>query len=243
MGGNQTSWRLVAPRFEDTHRVVLFDHVGCDGQRSTDFDSARHESLEGYADDVIELLGALDLEGVTFVGHSMSGSIGAIVAARSPRLIDRLVLIAATPRFLDDPPVYRGGFTEGEITGLLELFESNFLGWAHAIASAASPDDRIAEEIERNLGALDRRFARSLAAVALCSDARAWLPRVSVPAMVVQCTRDSLVPVSVGEYIASTIPHATLRLLDAAGHAPQISHSRHVEGFVREALSLSEPPL
>lgn len=169
----------------------------------------------------------------------MSGAIGAIVAARAPQLVARLVLVASTPCFLDHLPAYRGGFSETDLRGFLELMESNFLGWAHAIATAASPDHSIAEEIERNLGALDRGFARSLAEVVMRCDVRPWLPRVKVPALVVQCTRDDLVPVSVGEFLASEMPRGQLRLLEAAGHAPQISHPREVEGFVREALELA----
>ena len=58
-GCDQNMWRFVAPAFEATHRVVLFDHVGAGGSDPAAFDSARHARLEGYAQDVVEIVAAL----------------------------------------------------------------------------------------------------------------------------------------------------------------------------------------
>lgn len=238
MGADQSCWRDVAPAFADTHRVVLFDHVGCGRGSAANFDFERHATLEGYADDILAILGALAVEKATYVGHSMSGAMGVVCAVKAPQHFAKLVLVATSARFVDDPPEYRGGFSAADIDGLLELMESNFLGWATALASAASPDPAVSEEIQRNLGALDPTIARCLASAVLRADIRDWLPRVTVPTLVVQCTRDDLVPVSVGETLARLLPNGALRLLEAGGHAPQISHPRDVQAIVRETLAV-----
>ncbi len=54
-GCDQQMWRYVAPAFEATHRVVLFDHVGCGGADSRHYDEQRHATLWGYADDLLAL--------------------------------------------------------------------------------------------------------------------------------------------------------------------------------------------
>ncbi len=92
-GCDQSMWRLVAPAFEHDYRVVLFDHVGAGGSDATAYDLDRHASLDGYADDVLELLDELALGPVVLVGHSVSATIATLAAARRPELFDRLVLV------------------------------------------------------------------------------------------------------------------------------------------------------
>src|SRR5512132_2936887 len=92
-GCDQSMWRFVAPAFEATHRVVLFDHVGAGGSDLAAYDPRRYSSLDGYAQDVVQILEALELGPVVFVGHSVSAMIGALAAAERPELFDRLVLV------------------------------------------------------------------------------------------------------------------------------------------------------
>ena len=101
-GCDQSMWRFVAPAFEATHRVVLFDHVGAGGSDLRAYDPQRYGSLEGYADDVVQILEALDAGPVVFVGHSVSAMIGVLAAVRRPDLFDRLVLVGPSPRYVDD---------------------------------------------------------------------------------------------------------------------------------------------
>ena len=48
-------WRFVAPEFEADHRVVLFDYVGAGGSDLAAYDAERYGTLDGYADDVVEI--------------------------------------------------------------------------------------------------------------------------------------------------------------------------------------------
>ena len=92
-------WRFVAPAFEQTHRVVLFDHVGAGGSDLAAYDPTRLRArLDGYAQDVVEILEALDLGPVVFVGHSVSAMIGLLASVgRGPTCFDRLVLVGPSP--------------------------------------------------------------------------------------------------------------------------------------------------
>ena len=83
-GCDQNMWRFVAPAFADTHRVVLFDHVGNGKSDLSAYDDERYSTLDGYADDVLEILHEHDLWDVVFVGHSVSAMIGVLAAIRSP---------------------------------------------------------------------------------------------------------------------------------------------------------------
>ena len=96
-GCDQTMWRFVTPAFEDRYRVVAFDHVGTGGSDVEAYDPDRYASLDGYADDVLQICDALDLPAVIFVGHSVSSMIGALAAIREPTRFDRLIMVGPSP--------------------------------------------------------------------------------------------------------------------------------------------------
>jgi sigma-B regulation protein RsbQ len=138
-GCDQNMWRFVAPRFAGDRRVVLFDHVGAGGSDLKAFDPPRYRTLDGYADDVLELLHELDLHGVVFVGHSVAAMIGVLAANAEPDRFSGLVLVGPSPRYIDDED-YHGGFSANEIDELLESLDSNYLGWSAAMAPVIMGD-------------------------------------------------------------------------------------------------------
>src|SRR5829696_1273138 len=81
-GCDQNMWRFVAPAFEDEYRIVLFDHVGAGRSDLSAYDPGKYASLDGYAQDVLEICAELELEDVVFVGHSVSAMVGVLAANR-----------------------------------------------------------------------------------------------------------------------------------------------------------------
>lgn len=224
-GCDKGMWRHVAPAFEQSHRVVLFDHVGAGGSDLTAYDPARYERLEGYAADVVQIVEALELPPVVFVGHSVSAMIGALAAADRPELFDRLVLVGPSPRYIDDDG-YRGGFGRDEIDELLETMDGNYLGWSQHIAPVIMgvPDrPDLGEELTSSFCRTDPAIAKRFARTTFLSDNRADLPRVSTPSLVVQCRDDVIAPVEVGQYVHAHLPRSELVLLDVTGHCPNLS--------------------
>ena len=173
-GCDQQMWRLVTPRFEDRYRLVLFDHVGAGGSDLSAYDPDRYASLEGYADDVLEVCRALDLEDVIFVGHSVAAMIGVLAASREPERFAKLVFVGPSPRYIDDTD-YVGGFSEADITELLESLESNYLGWSNAMAPVimGTPDrPELGEELTASFCRTDPEIARQFARVTFLADNR-----------------------------------------------------------------------
>jgi len=224
-GCDQSMWRFVAPAFEATHRVVLFDHVGAGGSDLTAYDPQRYGSLDGYADDVVQLLEELDLGPVVFVGHSVSAMIGALASTRRPDLFDRLVLVGPSPRYVDDDG-YRGGFSAVEIDELLETMDDNYLGWSAFIAPVIMGNgDRpeLGEELTNSFCRTDPAIAKRFARTTFLSDNRADLAAVTTPALVLQCREDVIAPPEVGRYVQEHLVGSELVLLDAVGHCPNLS--------------------
>ena len=224
-GCDQNMWRFVAPEFEATHRVVLFDHVGAGRSALTAYDPDRYSTLGGYADDVVELLQALDVTDATFVGHSVSSMIGVLAAARAPGAIGRLVLVGPSPRYIDVDG-YTGGFTQEDIDGLLDSLDSNYLGWSGAMApvimgNADRPE--LSDELNNSFCRTDPDIAKQFAAVTFLSDNRADLSKLQARALVMQCSEDAIAPIQVGEYVHRAIPNSEFVLLNATGHCPHLS--------------------
>lgn len=240
-GCDQHMWRFVAPQFTDRYRVVLFDHIGAGGSDLRAYDPQRHGSLEGYADDVVDLCERLELRDAVFVGHSVSSIIGVLAAARAPQLFSSLVLIGPSPRYVDDDG-YVGGFSRADIDEMLASLDSNYLGWSSAITPVimGQPDrPELAQELEESFCRTDPDIARRFAHVTFLSDNRADLARVEVPALVLQCSDDVIAPVSVGEYVRDHLPNATMEVLTATGHCPHLSAPEETVAAIRRFLDSS----
>src|ERR671929_2437668 len=107
-GCDQNMWRFVTPAFEDDYRIVLFDYVGSGKSDLEAYDAERYATLDGYAQDVIDVVHALDLHDVIFVGHSVSSMVGVLAANREPERFTRLVMVGPSPRYINDVD-YAGG--------------------------------------------------------------------------------------------------------------------------------------
>jgi sigma-B regulation protein RsbQ len=234
-GCDQHMWRLVAPAFEEDHCVVLFDHVGAGGSDLSAYDPERYGTLDGYADDVLEICRELDLRDAVFVGHSVSAMIGVLAAARDPQRIGKLVLVGPSARYIDDDG-YTGGFGRQDIEELLESLDSNFLGWSSTMAPVimGNPDrPELGEELTSSFCRTDPDIAARFARVTFMSDNRGDLAAVPVPTLVLQCSDDAIAPRAVGEYVHRAIPRSTFVELAATGHCPNLSAPEETIAAIR----------
>ncbi len=237
-GCDQNMWRLITPAFSHAHQLVLFDHVGSGQSDLGAYDRTKYSSLQGYADDVLEICDELGLENVIFVGHSVSAMIGVLAAIKEPNRFSKLVLIGPSPRYINDE-AYVGGFSREDIDELLEFQQSNYLGWSSAIAPVImgnSERPELGEELTNTFCRTDPEIAKQFAAVTFLSDNRADLPEVRVPSLILQCREDVIAPIEVGEYVHANIPDSRLVLMDATGHCPQLSAPEETVAAIRSYL-------
>jgi sigma-B regulation protein RsbQ len=237
-GCDQNMWRFVAPAFEPTHRVVLFDHVGFGDSDHAAWDPQRYATLDGYARDVLEICRELEITGAVFVGHSVSSMIGVLAANAEPERFDRLVLVGPSPRYIDDNG-YVGGFSREDIDELLDSLASNYLGWSSAMAPVivGNPDrPELGEELTNSFCRTDPAIAAHFARVTFLADNRADLDALQTPSLVLQCSDDVIAPQVVGEYVHARIPHSELVLMRAVGHCPNLSAPDELISAIRAFL-------
>lgn len=195
-GCDQNMWRLAVPVLAKQYRVVLFDYVGSGGSDLSAWSQERYSSLQGYAQDVVEICDELDLEGAAFVGHSVSSMVGVLAARMAPQRIGALVMVAPSPCYIDDDG-YRGGFTAEDIEELLESLESNYLGWSSVMAPVimGNPErPELGQELTNSFCATDPDIARVFASTTFLSDSREDLKSVTVPTLVLECSQDVIAP-------------------------------------------------
>jgi sigma-B regulation protein RsbQ len=237
-GCDQNMWRYLVPAFEDDYRIVLFDYVGSGKSDLAAYSEKRYGSLDGYAQDILDVVHALDLHDVILVGHSVSSMIGVLAANREPDRFARLIMIGPSPRYINDTD-YIGGFERKDIEGLFEMMDKNFIGWANFLAPAImkNPDrPELGEELTASFCSTDPVIARRFAEATFFSDNRADLDHVRVPSLVLQCSEDMVAPPEVGKYVGERLPQSTLRMMKATGHCPHMSHPDETIALMKEYL-------
>jgi sigma-B regulation protein RsbQ len=242
-GCDQSLWRFVTPAFEPEYRVLTFDYVGAGGSDRSAYDAERYATLDGYAADILDICRALDLDDVVLVGHSVSATIALLASIREPDRFRDLILVTPSPRYVDDPPEYRGGFSRQDIDGLLEMMDMNAIGWAAYLAPVVmgNPDrPELAADLEATFCSIDPVMARQFAEVTFRADNRADLARVTVPSLIVQCSNDAVAPMDVGRYLDRHLPDSTLSVIQATGHCPHVSNPEETVAVIRDYLSARE---
>ncbi|HTU59259.1 MAG TPA: alpha/beta hydrolase [Polyangiales bacterium] len=239
-GCDQSMWRFVAPAFEANYRVILFDLAGSGRSDPAAYDRHRHGALLGYAEDMLSIIGELQLEDVVFVGHSVSAMIGALATTLRPDRFDSLVMIGPSPCYINDEK-YIGGFTRSDIDGLVDAVDSNYLGWASTMAPIimGTPDrPELVEELRNSFCRSHPEIARAFAKVTFLSDNRNDLPRVHTRSLVIQVSDDVIAPVSVGQYVHEHLPDSELAVLKTRGHCPHLSEPELTIAVMRSFLQL-----
>ena len=208
------SWAAIVPQLAIDHRIIQFEYVGSAGSPPDAWNPTRYAELYGHADDVVALLDELGGGPVLFIGHSMGAMIGALAQIAAPDLIHRVVMLGASPRYMDDSE-YVGGFPAADIEELIT--EKEYI----APFSEMRPD-----------------MARVMLNSVLLADFRAILPRVSCPVDVIQAAHDDAVPRTVADFLVETMPRANLHLLPISGHSLLLTHRKTVAPLLRQ-LALS----
>jgi sigma-B regulation protein RsbQ len=225
-GCDQNMWRLLAPRYAERFRVVLFDHVGSGRSELSAYDPVKYDSLDGYAADVLEIIEALgDAAPVIFVGHSVSAMIGMLADIERPGRFAAQVMVGPSPSYINDG-AYVGGFERKDIESLLDTLSGNYLGWSSNMAPAimGAPDQpELALELTNSFCRTDPDVAKQFARVTFLTDLRARLPQLTTPTLILQCHDDLIAPVAVGKFMHEQLPNSTLSVIDNVGHCPHLS--------------------
>ncbi len=224
-GCDQNMWRFITPHFKNTYKIVLIDLVGTGKSDESAYDYDKYNSLEGHADDIINICDALNLEDVCMVAHSVSAMIATLAAVKRPTLFKKLIMIGPSPRYINDAD-YFGGFSEKDIEELLETLDSNYLGWSSAMAPVIMGNlDRpeLAAELETSFCQNNPEIASHFAKVTFLADNRSDLKKLAIDTLIIQSEEDAIASLEVGQFVHKNIANSKLVILESTGHCPHMS--------------------
>lgn len=224
-GCDQNTWRSVIPAFQKDYQIVLFDYVGAGNSDLSAYDKNRYSSLEGYAQDIVDICGRLQLSEITFIGHSVSSMIGLLALKLQPFIFEKIVFIGPSPRYINESG-YPGGIDQADLEELLEIMDSNYLGWSQMVAPSImgnADQPELAEGLAKSFCSTDPAIAKEFARVTFLSDNRKDLQHLIIPSLTIQCNDDFLTSYEVANYIKQHTVNNQIIMLESSGHCPHLS--------------------
>lgn len=179
---------------------------------------------------------------MALLGWSLGGLIAIRMANRIPRRIRRLVLVAATPRFVKGP-----GWSCGVEPDVLASFGSglarDYRRTVRDFLTLQVRGDERAVELLRDLknrvfahGDPDPAALRQGLDLLAKADMRDELECISQPTLVISGDRDRITPPEAGRRMAEALPGGRFLAVPGASHAPFLSHRSEFLGAVAEVM-------
>lgn len=224
-GADQTAWHAqVDALIGHGYSVVLFDFAGATEHTLPAYQSGRHNSLYGFAEDLAMLLAAMKIRDALYVGHSLGGMAGLLASNGEPGLFRAMCLLASSACYISDPETgYVGGFAREQISQLLQAMQQDYAAWANGFAPmvVANPDrPLLALEFTRRLLLLRPDMAVKVLSAAFLSDHRPDVEKVSVPIRILQTEFDPAVPMSAARWLATHARAESFEVIPTLGHFP-----------------------
>jgi pimeloyl-ACP methyl ester carboxylesterase/putative sterol carrier protein len=243
LGATRLSWMPLLQPLADRYRVLAPDLPG-HGESSK---PRVTYTPRFYAGVIGRLLAELELDRAVLVGNSMGGRIALEVAARAPARVAGLVLVGPAVAGLPFPyyarllrllPAELGAFPVPMrrrlvLLGIKQLFAHPERLPRNAYTAGADEFIRVYRSGRARVALLGAMRGLMRDRPDLFWDA---VRQVGAPALVIHGEQDRLVPVRLGEILASALPRAELVVLPGVGHVPQFEVPETTVELVRGFL-------
>lgn len=234
------TWTPQLRQLSRHHRVIALSQRG-HGQSTAGTEGYRMERL---AQDLLEVLDALDVRDAVLCGHSMGGMVAQLLAISHPeatgRRVARLVLAATSPG-----PVARGPLV-GPVAALTHrglrwaerrgggLFPGDDAGvWATRLAFGSHPSPSDVELTRSIVDAMSPAALQGLVPALLSFDVRDRLGELRLPVHAVVGSRDLLTPPRTARAIVAGVPGADLTVLPGCGHMVMLERADELCALLR----------
>lgn len=220
----------MAPLSDSGLRCIAYDRRG-HGRSS---DPGRGFDYDTLADDLADVLDALELQTVTLVAHSMAGGEAVRYVSRyGAKRVARVALIGATLPFLTktadnpdgiDPAVFENGRRNVLLRDFPQALRHNMRPFVLAETSDALVDWVAGQMLQCSMRALvDCNKALT------ATDFRPELAKFKVPTLIVHGDRDVSAPLAItGRKTAALLPHATVKIYEGAPHGLFLTHAQRL---------------
>ena len=231
-GADLNTWMFTQPALAAGRRAVALDLPGHGGSAK----ELGTGDVESLTDAVEGALGALGIQRVHLIGHSMGGAVAALLALRRSEQVASLTLIASAGLGPEINASFIDGFVRAtrrrEATEILGLLVHN-----PALVSRAMVEDVLRykrlDGVTAGLGKITEAWfgggRQSL-------DLTGRIAELAMPVQVIWGCDDRIIPVAHAEALAARLP---VHILEAAGHLPHMEKAAEVSRLIEQFISLS----
>lgn len=226
-GGSSGSWTEVIEKLENDFHSVAPDMRGFGASAS----AAENFAVKDYADDAAALISVLKIENFILVGHSMGGKIALALAARKPKGLQSLILLAPSPPTPEPIKEF-----ERE-----RLLNSHGNRWAatetvHKAAGGKLPDAVFARAIDDNLKTSEAAWKAWLNRGSR-EDISAQIKKINVPVLIAAGEKDENMTAELLEReIAQRICQARLKVIEKAHHLLPLEMPDAIADLIRNEI-------
>lgn len=196
---------LTGPLAE-SFRVIAIDNRGSGRSAKP----AGPYSIEQMATDVAGLMDHLGVPRAHQAGISMGGRIAMALALNSPERVDRLVLIATSPRAAGRRVLVRAGMMVADLPG----FRGRHRQPRYAMRAQFDATTRF--------------------------DCTSRLGQIASPALILHGKSDHIAPVALAEQMAAVIPNSRIALFDGGHLAPLVTAHQRIVSEITTFLGASQ---
>ncbi len=216
-GASHRIWRDQWAGLKGTARLVIPDLPG-----HAESSGTARESIEEYAAWLSDFVADLGVDKFILAGHSMGGAVALAAALSKLRGLDALVLAGTGAKLRVSPAIFEG-------------FTNRFLEFAPEFVDMLLAKDT-GPALREELGAdiLSIRPSVLLADLRACDafDVRDRLGEIGVPTLIISGDEDPLTPLRYGEFLATGIRGAVLKIMRGAGHAVMLEKPTEVNNVI-----------
>lgn len=203
-GGTHLHWPPQIRRLHD-QRIFAVDLPG--HGRS---EGVGHQTIEDYAENILEFMKAVKLNSAVLVGHSMGSAIALTVAIRSPRLVSGLGLVGGGSRLRVSPAILQSAANPSTFPDAVHMV-SEFSFSAHASA-------KLKELAEQRLSGTRPTVLYGDFLACNAFNVTDQLAGISAPTLIVCGAEDRMTPPKYSELLRDNIPNARMEITANAGH-------------------------
>ncbi len=225
-------WEPQVPAVAGRYRVLRYDTRGHGG---TDAPPGPY-TLEMLARDAFELLETLGVGRTHFVGLSMGGMIGQLLALTHPEKLRSLVLCDTSSRIpLEARPMWDERIHTAERQGMEPHVEPTIERWFTPPFRQRRPD--VADRVRAMIRATDPKGYVGCCHAIKMLDLTDRLQEIRVPTLVIVGEDDPGTPVAASRTIHERIPGSQLVVIPDASH---LSNLEQPEAFTQALMSFLE---
>ena len=222
-GGTHLSW---PPQIRRLHNQRIFA-VDLPGHGKSE--GVGHQTIDDYAEHILEFMKAIRLNAAVLVGHSMGSAIALTVALRSSKHVSALGLVGSGSKLRVSPVILQNTSDP-----------STFMDAVHMVNDFSYSENANVRLKEQGEQKLSETRPTVLYGDFLACDAfnvTDQLSKISAPTLIVCGINDKMTPPKYSELLRDNIPNTRLEIVANAGHMVMLEQPEMVANLLADFLN------